>query len=211
MNNALLIGLDLSLASTGVAVKSLWGTQIQTWTIRPAQSFVNSARLESLARQLFQALELQTDLVLTEGRQAFAAVEDYARGGSGQRHSLAEWGGIVRLKLYQLGVPLLVVNPATLKLWCVGSGSAEKSDMAAAMLRRTGRVFESSDECDAAALVCYLQARLNGTRPASMRGQAKSTAALWRARWALPYGMADHWRTEPLKKCNRRSSNYANT
>lgn len=57
--------------------------------------------------------------------------------------------GAVRLRLLGAGVPYAVVNPTTLKGYATGSTSADKTAMAIAALKRTGREFADNDQCDA--------------------------------------------------------------
>jgi hypothetical protein len=58
----------------------------------------------------------------------------------------------VRLALMRSGVPFVLVNTKTLKLYATGYGSADKESMALAALTRAGRKFPGDpggDQCDA--------------------------------------------------------------
>jgi Holliday junction resolvasome RuvABC endonuclease subunit len=200
MNSPFLIGLDLSLSRTGVAWQSEPSGFIGSKTLSPPKGIVNGERLKTLQKQFFVCLHQMISLATSE-QKILAAVEDYARGGSGQRHGLAEWGGIVRVMLAERDIPLLVVNPSTLKLYIAGNGHAEKHDMALAVRNRTrtGQEFSTDDACDAAALVLYLRDRITLPRPQVLRRQSKRDAALWGARWAGPDGMVDDWKRVPVR------------
>jgi len=77
-------------------------------------------------------------------------IEDYPLGAKGQSvFQLAELGGVIRLLLHELSLPVAFVNPSTLKAWV---GAAKKDQIMAIVTHRTGRLFATSDEADAWAL-----------------------------------------------------------
>ncbi|NUQ98252.1 MAG: Holliday junction endonuclease [Streptomyces sp.] len=57
--------------------------------------------------------------------------------------------GAVRVELMRLGVPYVLVTPASLKKWATGKGNADKIAMAVSTLKRFGREFPNDNECDA--------------------------------------------------------------
>lgn len=57
--------------------------------------------------------------------------------------------GAVRLRLIDFGTPYVVINPTTLKAYATGSTSADKTAMAMAAYKRTGREFADDNQCDA--------------------------------------------------------------
>jgi Holliday junction resolvasome RuvABC endonuclease subunit len=56
--------------------------------------------------------------------------------------------GAVRVELMRLGVPYVLVTPASLKKWATGKGNADKIAMAVSTLKRFGRDFPNDNECD---------------------------------------------------------------
>ena len=85
------------------------------------------------------------------------------------RYALLCWGWQVMVMVLaaQLHMGLLVVNPATLKMWATGSGKASKDEMVKAAHRLwpehlMGRVIED-DEADSLLLLAY--ARERGGKP----------------------------------------------
>jgi hypothetical protein len=58
--------------------------------------------------------------------------------------------GAVRLRLIDFDTPYVLINPTTLKGFATGSTSADKTAMAIAALKRTGREFADDNQCDAA-------------------------------------------------------------
>ena len=138
------IGLDLSLTSSGVASSLGW-----TDTIRP-KKILGLDRL----RMIVDAVRTYTsgyDLVVIEG-------PSFGHSGFRQHEELVALRWMVRDVVDRQQVPFAIVPPATLKLYATGRGNATKNDMAQAMDQaypgRTpgflaGRRF---DEADALAL-----------------------------------------------------------
>ncbi|MER6171320.1 hypothetical protein [Streptosporangium sp. NPDC001681] len=80
-----------------------------------------------------------------------AVIEDYAPGiRSAAAHRLAEISGAVRLACYRADVPVVLANVQYVKIYATGKGGATKSEMATSAQSRTGLVFPTEDECDAA-------------------------------------------------------------
>lgn len=80
-------------------------------------------------------------------------LEGYSLGqarGSSRSHSLGELGGVVRLALYEAGLPYADVAPASLKRYATGRGNAGKEEVLAAAIRRLGYAGHDNNEADAA-------------------------------------------------------------
>jgi Holliday junction resolvasome RuvABC endonuclease subunit len=126
------LGLDLSITATGLCLAD--GT---TQTIATQQK-TGDARLKTIEHAITQAT---TDV-------DFAVIEDLpthakSAGITGMVH------GVARLVLLRYGIPYSVVTPATLKAYATGKGNADKTAMAIAALKRTGREFPDDNQCDA--------------------------------------------------------------
>lgn len=130
------VGLDLSLTSTGVCTK-FGPTTIPGGTLR------DERRLVWIRDAILGHTDL-ANLVVIEG-YAFGA------GGHGQAgvRGIAELGGVVRVALYEAGLPFVVVAPATLKKYATGKGNAPKDQVLVQAVKRSGMEFRSSDEADA--------------------------------------------------------------
>jgi Holliday junction resolvasome RuvABC endonuclease subunit len=78
-------------------------------------------------------------------------LEDYAIGGSHAKAIIptCEWGGVLRLELFDLSVPFIVVPPQAIKSYCTGKGNAGKDEVGYELSTRTGIVFRNKDESDA--------------------------------------------------------------
>lgn len=137
------IGLDLSVAATGLAKPD--GATV---TIRPHAGAGDPARrLNEIVARLDPYLRLGVDLAVIEG---------YSRGGPGGPYvmlRLAEVGGAVRLRLFELGIPFIEIPPSQLKKFAVGYGGSRqrpvtKADVVEAA-RLAGVSAANDNEADA--------------------------------------------------------------
>lgn len=137
------IGLDLSAASTGVALPDG-----DTFTIKePRIKGKKRTLTDDLARMCHIADAIEIALL---HHPELIVIEDYAAGiRSAAAHRLAEVGGVVRLACHRARVPIALVNVMHLKIYATGRGNAEKRDMAVEAVERAGLKFPNSDECDA--------------------------------------------------------------
>lgn len=131
------LGLDLSLTSTGFSHDGKTGT---------ISSKANATeRLYDLKKQLEDLLrQITPDLV---------AIEGYSFGSrNSQAHSTGEWGGIVRLTLWELAYGFVIIPPTSRAKFATGRGNASKSEVMSSVSARTGIVWSGKgceDKCDA--------------------------------------------------------------
>lgn len=149
---ACIIGLDLSLTSTGVLV--LDGKSVLS--ARAIQSNkIGEERLFDLREQLYAEVEQY------RFSNPLAVVEGYSMGSrAGQAFSIGEWGGVARLTLLMHGIPFIVVPPSTLKKFTAGSGNAKKDEMRLHVYKKWGFEHKSNDVVDAYALARFGEAYL---------------------------------------------------
>ena len=120
------VGLDLSISATGIALPD--GT---TLTIKPKPANLRGgARLSYLADRLDDLIKFSPlDLVV---------IEDYSPGAIGIAGKLAnaQWRGVVEMMLhdFQRAAPVAFIKPNTLKRWATGNGAADKPAMVAAAI-----------------------------------------------------------------------------
>ncbi len=201
MNRFLLLGIDSSLGSTGLAFRVVTESSmepIQSATLTPPPLVMNAARLSALATSLELFLDGLRTKALAEGLTRIAAIE---RGAicNGSAIGLAEWGGIVRMLCFRAGFyPFVDVPPATLKLGVSGNGSADKEAMAVAVRSLTGRHYSNDDEVDAVALVLFLQRRMNLPTPGSLT--PKQLATIAKPAFAKETGYSPEWRTVAARR-----------
>lgn len=146
-----IIGLDLSLTSSGIALPD--GT---TRTIHPQHVDPRGRRLNDLGSQLWRLLE--------EHRPHVAIIEAlplHAPGIVGLIRR-AEWHGCVLRDLRRLRCPVVEVDNAKLKSYGAGHGGADKAAMVQAALDAGGDPA-NDDEADAYVLRAFGLLVIDGT------------------------------------------------
>lgn len=140
-------GLDLSLRATGycqmgpeLGVENV----VRFGTIEPPKGMIGIPRLISLNGAIQQLVQANRQLVVLEGFS-------YGSRGSFSRE-IAGLGYLVRVELYERGVPYIVVPPATLKKFVTGKGTAQKSLMLREVFRRWNIDAGNDNEADAVGL-----------------------------------------------------------
>jgi Holliday junction resolvasome RuvABC endonuclease subunit len=132
-----IMGLDLSLTSTGVSIGGL------TTSIRSKNK--GSERLLEIRNEILTlAQEAGVQIVAVEGYS-------YASRHS-QAHSIGELGGVVRVALRELGVPVVVIPPTCRAKFATGKGNSGKSEVMSAISAKTGIIWsggDGNDRCDA--------------------------------------------------------------
>ena len=135
------VGLDLSLTATGIAVED------GTCTVK-----VRTTGMQRLADV--------RDIVLDAYQPRFErppdfghlfVIEGYSMGTARQSshaHGLGELGGVIRLALWEAGVPYVDVPPACLKKYATGKGNANKEAVLIAAVKR-GAEVKDNNEADA--------------------------------------------------------------
>lgn len=128
------LGLDLSITATGVALPSG-----DTYTLAPTTT--GDARLveirDHLAEHLIQVR--RPDLAVLEDLPVHAR----AAGITGMVH------GVVRALLADHHIPYALISPATLKAFATGRGNATKADMRMALYKRGGLDIADDNQVDA--------------------------------------------------------------
>lgn len=129
------IGLDLSLTSTGVA---------STEVVALQTGLRGMERLAWLRDEILKKCDGQNPIVVVEG---------YSFGSrNSQAHAAGELGGVVRLALWEAGIPHVDVPPTSRAKFATGRGNASKSEVVSAVSARTGLVWSgkgADDCCDA--------------------------------------------------------------
>ena len=135
--NDCIIGIDLSLTSTGVA------TSTETFSI--ATKLRGMERLEYIEREVSNLL-LGSDCPVV-------AIEGYAMAKHGSHaHAQGELGGIIRLLMHKNKVPYIDIPPTNRAKFATGKGNAGKSEVVSTISAITGIIWSGSgadDECDA--------------------------------------------------------------
>lgn len=139
--------LDPSLTATGWAVLNGAPT--------PAAGVVNprGRGVSRLQNALDQVMEI------ADGSQ-LAVIEGYAFSSrSSHAHGLGELGGVLRLGLYQRGIRIVEVPPASLKKVATGKGNAAKELVLVEAVKRLGYQGADNNVADALWLLAMAQIR----------------------------------------------------
>ena len=137
MTAILTMGIDPSLTSTGVSVGGA------TSSIRPVLNGVP------------RLIEIRNAIVnlVSEHDIQVVAIEGYSYGSrNSHAHSLGELGGVVRVALYERGIPFVDIPPTVRAKFATGKGNAGKSEVVSAVSAKTGLVWsggDGADRCDA--------------------------------------------------------------
>jgi Holliday junction resolvasome RuvABC endonuclease subunit len=131
------VGLDLSLRSTGVAIEG--------------EAFALACNATGMARLAWIREMLLARIM--ETNNPVVCVEGYSFGSrNSQAHAAGELGGVVRLALWEAGVPYVDVPPTCRAKFATGKGNASKAEVVSAVSARTGLVWSgkgADDCCDA--------------------------------------------------------------
>lgn len=128
-----ILGLDLSLTAPGFAI------DLGPYTLKP-----RGAGVERLAW-----FDEYMTMFASSQEPRLAVIEHYAFNSPYGREALGELGGVVKLALHKLGIPHVVIAPATLKKYATGSGKANKDEMLAAAIKRSGLDITNNNVADA--------------------------------------------------------------
>jgi hypothetical protein len=134
------IGVDLSLTSTGIADANGRSHRL----LKP--SAVGYRRLREIRADVLHEAA-HADLVVVEG-----LAPGYAGGKGGKSNNLTDLAGlwwIVTEALDAHDVPLAVVAPATIKKYATGNGKAAKEKVFAAAIRRFEWFDGDNNQADA--------------------------------------------------------------
>ena len=138
------MGLDLSLTSTGMVVLKSDGT---AESMALTSEFKDAVRLAELREKVRVAIQLY--------RPKLVVIEGYSFGSRTAVAGLAELGGVVKCELFEMQQPFIVVPPARLKKFACGRGNAKKDEIRLAVYKRWGFEAPTTDEVDA-----YVLARI---------------------------------------------------
>lgn len=146
-----MIGLDLSLSSTGIALPD-GTTVIKGYSLpKDATDAERCERIDFIRRAVITyAINNCTGPALLT--RPLVVVEGFSFGSPQGATEAGGLGWAVRIALHLNSVPFAVVAPPTLKKFATGKGNAGKDDMKLAALQRFDLTFTgtgSGDRCDA--------------------------------------------------------------
>lgn len=152
-----IVGLDLSLTSTGVA--EWYDGDQRSWSHgRPGKL---TDTLKQRAARIAESADDTVDWIMRDETPHWVLVESHtfaAKGGSQHDRSGLWWTVVGRL-IYN-GIPVVEVTPQGIKQFATGRGNASKDEVLLAVARRHPTIeFTTNDEADALTLVDIGKAR----------------------------------------------------
>ena len=161
-----IIGLDLSLTSTGIAVYSMRGITTrheEGYLIHDAQFDIMCTKTIKTTNKLsmfdrYNEIISGVYKLSDPDEECFYIIEGYSFGSFGKSSSMSyliELGGILRYRLKQDNRDFIIVPPTVLKKFTTGSGNSKKEDMKLWLYKKYKTEFKTSDEADAFALMVF--------------------------------------------------------
>lgn len=149
------VGLDLSLTSTGVAVATQNGAVTDRITSKPVRKVGKGDPPLTIGERAARLDELVDDIVEHVSGADLVVVEGPSLGQSRQagEHGRAGLWWLVAWRLWARNLPVVEVTPAGVKRYATGNGGAAKDDVLSAVIRRYPTVdVNGHDEADALVL-----------------------------------------------------------
>ena len=155
------VGLDLSLTSTGIAVYDI---KHRTWRFDNPKTV--GRRQDTWAQQTRRVYKLAERICATVPRHSLVVVE----GPSYNSVSTSVWERAalyyqLTIWLQDLEIPVAVAAPKTLKLWATGTGMAGKKSVQNVAEQFLGRKLANNDVADATILALMGMHRLGLISP----------------------------------------------
>lgn len=156
------MGIDLSLTSTGYSSEETRGHI-------PARS-KGVERLDEISKRIMT--------LITEHNIKAVAIEGYSFASrNSHAHSIGELGGVMRLRLWENGIPFVEIPPTSRAKFATGKGNAAKTEVMSSISAKTGIVFSGAgadDMCDAFVLEEMIRCKLGMPRYAWNQIQSSS-------------------------------------
>jgi Holliday junction resolvasome RuvABC endonuclease subunit len=147
-----LVGVDLSLTGTGIAVHEPGGL---TFTRLVGEDGKKGAPLASRRARIRR---LVAGIMEFAGTATAVAIESHDFGGRyGSLHDRSGAWWILVDELAQLGIPVIMMTPTQLKMYLANSGNASKQDVLVAAVKRWPTVdIRNDDQADAMSALSML-------------------------------------------------------
>lgn len=148
------LGLDLSLTSTGVFLKTILGQESFEIKTKPDQFENSILRCDHIAQTIVA--------FVNKTKPGMIAVEDYFAGRMlGSVIQLAELGTLVRYALMKNGSHFYTVAPTQLKKFCTSKGSGDKDNILKGVYKKWNVDVNSNNIADACVLAYIAEAIYN--------------------------------------------------
>jgi len=163
----MILALDLSLTATG------WATDAGLGVLSPPGSH---------GRGLQRLLWIRDQVLRLAGLCDLVVLEGFSYGSKGKAvFDIAGMGWVVRAALFEAGVTMVEVAPASLKKYATGRGNAKKAEVLVEAVRRLG--YEGHDDNVADALWLLHMALSHYGLPGAVQVPQNHKVALAGVRW----------------------------
>lgn len=167
------VGLDLSLTATGMAQFRGPGFDIQTLVTDKRRGF---DRLQYIREKVRRFVTGQGDPAL---RARGVGIESYSMASKFNREAMGELGGIVRMMLWEEGIPFVDIAPTAVKKFITGKGSAgEKGLVMVEVFKRYGITVADNNQADAIVLAQIAEHHFETNYPPEFAYQKEVMAKL---------------------------------
>lgn len=173
-----ILAIDPSLTASGTAVINMLDALVVE-TIKPKVKGVE--RLVYLRHEFTYLIHAYGPQVLVMEGYNYGAAR--GRGSPGRLFDIGELGGMIKLLADHHKLRLLVVPPASLKMFATGNGLAQKDQMMAAVKSQWRTKIRDDNQADAVGLYYFAQATLDKRK--RRRYSEKQRSALDGAKWEL--------------------------
>ena len=170
----MILGLDLSLAKTGMA--KICTSPLQEWstrTLKPPTKVMKAAGHDRLAWILAEIEQAAVGVTV-------AAIEGPAyhvpAGGQRGHHERAGLWWMVTHMLWTKGVHIVVIPPDSLKLYAAGKGGADKDAVLVAAAHAFGEQFTGDNNAADALWLAHMAADHYGSAVVQVTQQARRAA-----------------------------------
>ena len=136
------LGVDQSATSTGVCVLDKAGTLLYLERIVPSPGLSEGARLVLIHDTL-------KDIIANYPSMQLAVMEGYSYGSTNKKFVLGEVGGVVKLVMATMDLPLYGASPTQLKKFVTGDSKADKDKISKFIQRKWGVEITQNDKADA--------------------------------------------------------------
>jgi len=147
------VGLDISLTGTGFSVKRGSELQIETVKTTPKTHPNDLERLQYIRGRLMELVPNDTRMVCVED---FFVPRKASQMGAAKGLIMA--GTLVRVALFERGLPFYVVSPGQLKKFATGKGNGPKSIVVREVYKRWGVDAKDDNQADACVLAHIAEA-----------------------------------------------------
>jgi len=151
-NEQAIIGIDLSLSSTGISVRNI--DRYDFYNIKTSKKTNIYERYIEISNKIIEIVKMYISL------EPIIYIEDYAFSRKSKSvHKLAELGGVVKTAIYsKLNVDFIAVPITSWKKKILGNGRLKKSEIKKRTELKFNMIFNNQDICDAFCIMKYGEA-----------------------------------------------------